>query len=397
MDVISDLHTLDWSRTALAFRGFGVTNLGRTTDLWQRDEYRVLLEDALRAASNVCSEVTGRDIDLIEFVREGRDPDVESYPQALSLIVAVEVGQLNILKQLFGADWMKSQVSFGYSLGEIAALVAGGVFELKEALRIPLLLADDCVALSGEVTLAVLFSRQHVIPFGDVQRLCYQINAEGRGVIGISAQLTPNSFIIIGQHDTVDRFAQRMHEALPKSTRIHRDSRHWPPIHTPILWERNVADRACRLMHTVDGGFREPVPPVLSLVTGELSYNDYNARDLLCRWTDHPILLWKAVEYVLAENIDTVIHIGPSPKIIPATFRRMSEYVMTQMQSWPLRTVGRIARNRWMATLLPKRATLLRAPLIQHVNLEDWLLEQPAPPLSDTESVPESPVEGTAP
>ena len=309
-DVLPESDKLDWTRTALAFRGFGATNLGRTTDLYQRDEYRGLVNDMLGRATAVCSEVTARQLDLVEFVLADRDPHVESYPEALSLIIAIEMAQLNCLSQSFGKDWTQARLSFGYSLGEVAAVVAGGVFELEEAMRIPLLLADDCVALSREVTLAVLFSRRDELPYGDVQRLFYRINSEGCGVMGMSAHLTPNSYIIIGQHHTLDRFANRMFEFLTNSARLHRDSRKWPPIHTPVLWERNVADHACRLMHTIGGGFSEPVPPVLSLVTGELSYNDYNARDLLCRWTDHPVLLWKAVEYVLADNIDTVIDIS---------------------------------------------------------------------------------------
>jgi len=34
------------------------------------------------------------------------------------------------------------------------------------------------------------------------------------------------------------------------------------------------------------------------------------------------------------------------------------------------------ARRRWLTALLPSRTALLRAPYVQHVILEDWLLEQ---------------------
>ena len=33
-------------------------------------------------------------------------------------------------------------------------------------------------------------------------------------------------------------------------------------------------------------------------------------------------------------------------------------------------------RHAWIATLLPHRAALLRAPFLKHIILEDWLLEQ---------------------
>jgi [acyl-carrier-protein] S-malonyltransferase len=40
-----------------------------------------------------------------------------------------------------------------------------------------------------------------------------------------------------------------------------------------------------------------------------------------------------------------------------------------------LRAAAGLARRPWLSSLLPSRAALLRAPQIQHVILEDWLLE----------------------
>ncbi len=48
-------------------------------------------------------------------------------------------------------------MAFGYSLGEIAALIAGGVFEMRNALRVPLAVAQDCAELAANTTLGVLF------------------------------------------------------------------------------------------------------------------------------------------------------------------------------------------------------------------------------------------------
>jgi [acyl-carrier-protein] S-malonyltransferase len=35
-----------------------------------------------------------------------------------------------------------------------------------------------------------------------------------------------------------------------------------------------------------------------------------------------------------------------------------------------------VNRHAWLAHLLPSQAALLRAPFLEHVVLEDWLLEQ---------------------
>lgn len=42
-----------------------------------------------------------------------------------------------------------------------------------------------------------------------------------------------------------------------------------------------------------------------------------------------------------------------------------------------LRAVSRAVRRPWLAKLLPSRSSLLRAPFVEHIILEDWLLAQP--------------------
>ena len=64
-------------------------------------------------------------------------------------------------------------------------------------------------------------------------------------------------------------------------------------------------------------------------------------------------------------DIKTVIHVGPAPNIIPATFKRLSENVRAQnsgFQRRGMRAVISLARRSWLSKLLPKRSALLRAP-----------------------------------
>jgi [acyl-carrier-protein] S-malonyltransferase len=122
----------------------------------------------------------------------------------------------------------------------------------------------------------------------------------------------------------------------------------------------------------------------LSLVTGKLSYNDFNARDILCRWIDHPQRLWDAVYETLALGVQVVIHVGPDPNLIPATFQRLSDNVKAQLSgrslnSLGLRAMSHAVKRPWLTALLPSRTALLRAPHVEHVILEDWLLAQKAP------------------
>jgi [acyl-carrier-protein] S-malonyltransferase len=283
------------------------------------------------------------------------------------------------------------------------ALAAGGVLEPTTALEIPLRLADDCVALAHDMTLGVMFTRSRALDMDEIHRLCLIVNAEGRGVVGISAYLAPNTVLLMGQGQTIDRVLELAREVLNVRVHLRRNDQKWPPLHTPIVWQRNIPNRAADLLHTTRLQLAVPKPNVLSLVTGQFSYKATNARELLHKWVDHPQRLWDAVYETLASGVTAVIHIGPTPNIVPATFRRLSDNVASQMQErMTLRALSAAVRRQWLRRLVPQRAALLRAPYVEQIILEDWLLanapqsQETAPtaprdavPLTSTPSAPQ--------
>jgi len=136
------------------------------------------------------------------------------------------------------------------------------------------------------------------------------------------------------------------------------------------------------LMEKVPGGFRAPVPPILSCVTGGTDYNDFNSREILHRWIDQPQRVWDVVDKTLASGVETIVHVGPEPNIFPDTFKRIALNVATQLDSRPFARFGVramqtiIRRRTWLQRLLSTDPVLLRAPYIEQITLEDWLLEQ---------------------
>jgi [acyl-carrier-protein] S-malonyltransferase len=290
----------------------------------------------------------------------------------------MELAQLEILETFFEISLTDANMMYGFSLGELTALTAGGVLTLDDALKIPLMMSRDAAELADDVTLCVLFSRSgKFIPRKNVHRLCAEINAEGNGVIGVSTFLAPNSMLLIGQKDTVQRLKERKGEITTERISVRVNDDKWPPLHTPIVWQRNITDRAQFLMHTIEGGFTAPTTPLFSMATGAFSYDGDNTRDVVAQWIDKPQLLWEAVDATLARGVETVIHIGPQPNIIPATFGRLAANVeLLTKDRLPMHTLSRIVQYGWLSAVLPKRTNLLRAPNIVHVTLEDWLLQQ---------------------
>ena len=83
-------------RTALAFRGYNVTNLGRTPELMAVPAYRDILQPYLESASRTCQEITGKPVDLVARVAAQKDTTLEDYAESIALIVSVEQAQLAI-------------------------------------------------------------------------------------------------------------------------------------------------------------------------------------------------------------------------------------------------------------------------------------------------------------
>ena len=372
------------SNSAFAFRGYNINNLGRTDELLDHHAYGPVVKELLSEASEIVSEAVGEKIDLVRRVREKAESTLDTFAADMAQVIATELAQVRILDQFFDLPMNKARVTCGYSLGEVAALIASNVYDLRDILTAPLTLAKDCADLGRNVTMGVLFSRGPELDATAVERLCLDINAEGNGVIGISTYLSPNTFLLLGQNSTIDTFRKRMRDVLPEKTHLRKNEHSWPPLHTPLLWDKSIPNRAAVLQHTMVGGFTAPDPPIISCVTGKVSYNEHNSRELLNRWIDHPQKLWDVVYEILSMGIDVVIHVGPEPNLIPATFKRLSDNVTAQLKGRTLNSVGLramsgIARRPWLSKLLSSRAALLRAPFVHHVILEDWLLDQSLP------------------
>jgi [acyl-carrier-protein] S-malonyltransferase len=368
--------------TAFAFRGYNNTNLGRTAELLEHRVYGPVLERYLREDSEACSTATGRKFDLVARVRSRQESSLETFAEDIPLIVAVERAHIALLKEFFDIDYRRARLALGYSIGEIAALVCSGVYTMPDLLRPLLYLSDDCVELAKTVTMGVVFSRGPALDLDAILRLCTRITAESHGVIDMSSHLAPNTVLLLGQNETINRFKELMPEALGKQIHLRKNSYKWPPLHTSILWSRNLSNRAAAIMQTVTGGFVAPVPPVLSMVNGKVAYNDYNSRSLMNRWVDHPQRMWDCINELLTMGIDLILHVGPEPNLLPATFQRISENVNAQVNRWSLKSsLGRravmgIVRRPWLAKVITSKAAILRTPFVAHVVVEDWLLAQ---------------------
>ncbi|MCA9240392.1 MAG: hypothetical protein KDA37_09340 [Planctomycetales bacterium] len=367
------------SRSALAFRGYNSTNLGRSSELLAVPAYAGVMKRRLVEIQEVAADELKRPVNLVARIEQQTPTGFEDYPDAVALVYAVELAQVDLLREVHGLDIGEAQLAFGYSLGELVALAAAGVVPQNEAIRAPIAMAEDCAALAHDVTMGVVFSRRMALNEAEAHRLCAEITAEGAGAIAISAVLSPNTLLVLGQHGTLQRFRDQMSVLCASRVYMRLNDARWPPLHTPIVRQRCIPDRASVMIQSFTSHAENARPPVFSLVTGKMTTDVPSIPELLRDWVDRPQRLWDAVVTCLASGVQCVIHVGPEPNLVPATFQRLAENVQQQKSSGvtglSIRALRRMANRPWLASLLPQRTALLRAPQVKQVMLEDWLLD----------------------
>src|SRR3954463_5896702 len=100
------------SNAAFVFRGYNVTNLGRSRELLAHHAYGPVVEHYLREASTIASEMLGHKIDLVARVERGEETDLETYGDAIALIISMEQAQLKLLAEFFRVDYARARLSF---------------------------------------------------------------------------------------------------------------------------------------------------------------------------------------------------------------------------------------------------------------------------------------------
>lgn len=368
-------------KSAFTFRGYNITNLGRSAELLEHPVYGPMVEEALREGSTVGNDLMqSNSIDLVKRLKERRETcDLSTYAEDIVLIVAISLVQIELLNKHFQIPFASSKVAFGYSLGEPTALTATNVYSMESVLRPLMAMADDSVELSSNVTMGILFSRGPELDLNAVHRMCIEIGIEGKGIISPSTYLSPNSLLLLGQNDTLNRFKLLMKDRMAEKVYLRANPHRWAPLHTPIVMQRNIPDRSAAIIQKCPGGLVKPTVPLICCTTGQRSFTETNSRELMHAWTYQPQKLWDMVFQTLASGVEVVVHTGPDPNLIPATFKRISDNVagQTAERTWSalgLRAMLPLFRRPWLTRLMSQTTALLRAPFVEHIILEDWLL-----------------------
>ena len=249
-------------------------------------------------------------LDLSKLCWEGPEEDLQLTANTQPAILATSVAVWRALD----FHGVKAQVMAGHSLGEYSALVAAGVLDFADALRL--------VRSRGELM-------QRAVPVGDgamaailgmsLESLQEVVEAAAQNQICTIANLNaPGQTVIAGDRAAVERAIEGASQAgarravmLPVSA----------PFHSPLM--EPVREALGPLLFDTD--FADPSVPVVCNVDAEDVSSGDAARDALIRQVDAPVRWVESVRHIFeSHNVTHFVEVGPG-KVLSGLMRRIEK------------------------------------------------------------------------
>ena len=270
-------------RAAIVFPGQGSQFTGMV-DVWTT-------HDAARAVLDEATDAIGRDV-----VGGGRDEAALATTEFVQpAILACDVAALRVLEAL-GVGFIGAA---GHSLGEFAALVAAGVLELADALRI-VAVRGRAMQAAGEARPGAMTALLGV-GSSDAVALCDR--ARGDDVLLVANENSPRQVVISGSLSAIERIEALAAERKLRIVRLNVAGAFHSPLMEPAVEPLRAA--------ISEAAFAPARFPIASNVTGTLVTDPAELRALAQRQVVSPVR-WEASVGALRElGADTFVEAGP--------------------------------------------------------------------------------------
>ena len=284
------------SKFAFIFPGQGSQKVGMGSDLVEN--FQIAREVFDNADSSL-----GRSITQLCF--EGPEEELRQTENTQLAILTCSVAILKILT----LSGIMPRFVAGHSLGEYSALVASGVIELSDALRLVRARAQF-MAESGKEqdgTMAAILGMQT----DRLQQYCDSVE----GIVKIANYNCPGQLVISGEVVAVKQVIDLASEEIGS-----RRCRLLPvsgAFHSPLMESAQAKFRT--VLETVT--LNSPNIAIVMNVTGELVKKPENIRSLLFQQITEPVQWEKTLHTIASTGIDNYIEVGPG-KVLSGLVKR---------------------------------------------------------------------------
>lgn len=281
---------------AYIFPGQGSQKVGMGSDLVEN--FQIAREVFDKADSSL-----GRSISQLCF--EGPEEELRQTENTQLAILTCSVAILKILT----FSGINPETVAGHSLGEYSALVASGVIELSDALRLVSARAQF-MAEAGEEqdgTMAAILGMET----DKLQQYCDSVD----GIVKIANYNCPGQLVISGEVEAVKQVVTLASEEIGS-----RRCRLLPvsgAFHSPLMESAQAKFQVVLDNVTLN----HPNIDIVMNVTGELAKEPENIRSLLFQQITEPVQWEKTLHTIATSGIDNYIEVGPG-KVLSGLVKR---------------------------------------------------------------------------
>ncbi len=287
---------------AYVFPGQGAQFIGMGKDLYEQSTLAASMFEK-------ANEILGFRITDIMF--SGTDEELKETKVTQPAIFLHSV----ILAKVLGNEFKPEMVA-GHSLGELSALVANGVLNFEDGLKLvsqrALAMQKACEAVPS--TMAAILGLEDEV----VEKICAEIN----GVVVAANYNCPGQLVISGEINAVNEACQKLTEAGAKRVLV-------LPVggafHSPLM-EPAREELAAAIAATT---FSTPSCPVYQNVTANAVSDPIAIKDNLMKQLTAPVKWTQTMEQMIADGCTSVVEVGPG-KVLQGLFKKIDRQFPTE-------------------------------------------------------------------
>lgn len=283
----------------IIFPGQGAQYGGMASDLYEQDDKaRALLDE-------IFSYV---DFDLKEIMFADEDPRLNDTEYTQPALFAHSLAVL-------AATGIKGDYLLGHSLGELPALVHGGVVSLQDGVKL-VTTRGELMSQADSGAMAAVIG----MGFKDLQEACVEVSTE-TSKVGPANINAPDQVVVSGDTDAVERF---------KDIAKERGARRIIPLkvsgafHSHLMEDARVKFRA--FVETIE--FNDAQIPVIQNVSAQAETAAGKIKHQFVEQITHPVRFVECVETAAALGVTEAVEVGPK-KVQSGLVRKITKEITT--------------------------------------------------------------------